>query len=124
MKTLEERNLYQRCGKIKGRQATDKELCLTHNQLYIDSIKQLKTKTEKQLKHLSNIDSRSVYFHFDTYESASHATGSILSVIDAVCTNKYVNGVAISRPPGHHAMSDECGGFCFFNTIAVNFNYF
>ena len=23
------------------------------------------------------------------------------------------------RPPGHHASSDHCWGFCFFNNIAV-----
>ncbi|KAL0187208.1 hypothetical protein M9458_018878, partial [Cirrhinus mrigala] len=29
------------------------------------------------------------------------------------------NGVAIVRPPGHHAEKDTACGFCFFNTAAL-----
>ena len=29
------------------------------------------------------------------------------------------NGVALVRPPGHHAESGESCGFCFFNTVAI-----
>ena len=28
-------------------------------------------------------------------------------------------GVALVRPPGHHAEVDESCGFCFFNTISI-----
>ena len=26
---------------------------------------------------------------------------------------------ALVRPPGHHAQSDVCGGYCFLNNIAI-----
>lgn len=30
-----------------------------------------------------------------------------------------LNGVAVVRPPGHHAEQDAACGFCFFNSVAV-----
>lgn len=33
------------------------------------------------------------------------------------------NGVAIVRPPGHHAEEDKACGFCFFNTAALTARY-
>lgn len=30
-----------------------------------------------------------------------------------------LNGIAIVRPPGHHAEPDAACGFCFFNSVAV-----
>jgi len=93
---------------------------LTHDLGYVNSLKTLKSKTREELIQLSK-NPDSVYFHFDTFECAKLAAGSVLSVVDAVCTNKFSNGVAISRPPGHHANSNACSGFCFFNSIAVSF---
>lgn len=30
-----------------------------------------------------------------------------------------LNGIAVVRPPGHHAERDSACGFCFFNSVAV-----
>lgn len=36
------------------------------------------------------------------------------------CSSPQVlNGIAIVRPPGHHAEADAACGFCFFNSVAV-----
>ena len=32
-------------------------------------------------------------------------------------------GVAIVRPPGHHAEAEEACGFCIFNNVAVGAKY-
>ena len=32
-------------------------------------------------------------------------------------------GVAIVRPPGHHAEADEACGFCLFNNVVVGAKY-
>lgn len=29
------------------------------------------------------------------------------------------NGMAVVRPPGHHAEASQAMGFCFFNSVAV-----
>lgn len=33
------------------------------------------------------------------------------------------NGLAIIRPPGHHAEADESCGFCFLNNVAIAARY-
>uniref|UniRef100_A0A0R3W2I3 Hist_deacetyl domain-containing protein n=1 Tax=Taenia asiatica TaxID=60517 RepID=A0A0R3W2I3_TAEAS len=54
-----------------------------------------------------------------TYDSASLAAGSLLSVVDDICGGEALHGVAVVRPPGHHAEYDRCMGFCFFNNVAL-----
>lgn len=72
---------------------------------------------------MSSSNKDSLYYHWDTYESASLAAGCLLQVVDAVCSKQYSNGVAIVRPPGHHAFAEKASGFCFFNNIALAARY-
>lgn len=39
--------------------------------------------------------------------------------MNAVVTGRVQNGMAIIRPPGHHAMKAEYNGYCFFNNVAI-----
>lgn len=110
------------CGKVKSRHATDDELTLCHPQAYINELRQLKHKSISELEEMSR-NMNSVYFNSKTFECATLATGSLLSVVDGVCSKKYTNGVAVVRPPGHHANSNSCSGFCFFNSVAVACRY-
>lgn len=36
-----------------------------------------------------------------------------------VAAGKLENGLALVRPPGHHAMYDEACGYCFFGNVAI-----
>ena len=54
-----------------------------------------------------------------TYETALLAAGGFLAVLDAVVEGRADNGLALVRPPGHHAESNRAMGFCFFNNVAV-----
>ena len=70
-----------------------------------------------------SVNPHSVYYHWETFECASLATGCLLNVLDDVCTNKSSNGFGVIRPPGHHANGDSCSGFCFFNSVAIAARY-
>jgi histone deacetylase 6 len=34
-------------------------------------------------------------------------------------TGQLMNGIALVRPPGHHAMTSEFNGFCLCNNVAL-----
>lgn len=54
-----------------------------------------------------------------SYEAARLAAGGLLSLTDAVLDGQVDNGVALVRPPGHHAERDRAMGFCLFNNVAI-----
>ncbi len=89
MDYLKTEGLYERCGRLESRYATDDEIKLCHDESYINSIKELKTKSQQELVEMTK-NPNSVYYHWNTFECASLATGCLLSVVDAVCS-KQVN---------------------------------
>lgn len=54
-----------------------------------------------------------------TWEASSLAAGTVLQMAIQVATGELENGLALVRPPGHHAMYDEACGYCFFGNVAV-----
>jgi histone deacetylase 6 len=54
-----------------------------------------------------------------TRETALIAAGTAVDTVAAVAGAGALAGVAIVRPPGHHACADEASGFCYFNNVAV-----
>lgn len=47
------------------------------------------------------------------------AVGSTIELVDKLLLNQCQNGMAIIRPPGHHALKSEFNGYCFFNNVAI-----
>lgn len=45
--------------------------------------------------------------------------GSTIELLDHILDGRCQNGMAVIRPPGHHAMKAEFNGYCFFNNVAV-----
>ncbi|KYM93108.1 Histone deacetylase 6 [Atta colombica] len=117
-KNHEEHGLLQRCHLLQGRNATIEELSLIHAIDHIDDIKRTSTLKLKELQKQAS-DYNSVYLHFDTWSSACISAGSLLQIVDAVLNGECQSGVAIVRPPGHHAEKDIACGFCIFNNVAV-----
>lgn len=54
-----------------------------------------------------------------SWAAARLAAGALLELCDAVLDGQVENGMAIVRPPGHHAEYDRPMGFCLFNNVAV-----
>jgi acetoin utilization deacetylase AcuC-like enzyme len=54
-----------------------------------------------------------------SYEAALRAAGGVMALIEDLETRSDATGFAVSRPPGHHALSARAMGFCLFNNVAV-----
>ncbi|KAK2841392.1 hypothetical protein Q7C36_012971 [Tachysurus vachellii] len=94
--------LVDRCRRIPARLATEQELALCHGSEHIAMIKSTEQMKPRDLNRLGH-----------EYNSST----------SAILTGQVRNGVAIVRPPGHHAERDAACGFCFFNTAALTARY-
>jgi acetoin utilization deacetylase AcuC-like enzyme len=54
-----------------------------------------------------------------SYEVALLAAGSLMDLCDAALEGRVQHGMALVRPPGHHATPERSMGFCLFNNVAV-----
>ncbi|MFZ0545163.1 MAG: histone deacetylase [Candidatus Promineifilaceae bacterium] len=59
------------------------------------------------------------YITPSSYDLARLAAGSAAAAVDSIMTGQAKTGLALLRPPGHHAERNSVGGFCLFNNVAV-----
>lgn len=96
---------------IAPRPATDDELERVHGEAF--------------LKWLRGLRGESGYIDADTYvgpssvEVAELAAGGTVALVDALIDGPVKRGVALVRPPGHHARPDHAMGFCLLNNVAI-----
>jgi len=101
----------ERVRMLSPRDASDDELSRVHEPRYVEE--------------LSRIAGRRGYLDADTYYSpasyaaAVRAAGGCIEMVDAALDGKAAYGVALVRPPGHHARPGTAMGFCLLNNIAV-----
>ncbi|KAI8593881.1 hypothetical protein BDZ88DRAFT_447592 [Geranomyces variabilis] len=122
-KELEKRGLAARCYRIPGRPATDAELQLVHSTAHMESIRATADMSLEQLKDVSRTEYNDVYFAPSTAEISALSCGGAIVTAEAVWSGIFKNGIAIIRPPGHHAESDVAMGFCIYNNVAVAAKY-
>jgi acetoin utilization deacetylase AcuC-like enzyme len=65
------------------------------------------------------------YIDADTYvgassvETAELAAGGTVAMVDALIDGPVKRGIALVRPPGHHARPGQAMGFCLLNNVAI-----
>ncbi len=69
------------------------------------------------------LDSMDVSVSARSYEIALMAAGAVLEIANKVISKEINNGLALIRPPGHHAEQDRALGFCLFNNVAILAKY-
>ncbi|XP_008840774.1 histone deacetylase 6 [Nannospalax galili] len=114
--------LLERCVSFQARFAEKEELMLVHSLEYIDLMQTTQYMNEGELRILADTYD-SVYLHPNSYSCACLATGSVLRLVDAVLGAEIRNGMAVVRPPGHHAQHSLMDGYCMFNHVAVAARY-
>jgi len=77
------------------------------------------------VKWLRTLSGERGFIDADTYvgpESvavAELAAGGTVAMVDALLDGPRKQGVALVRPPGHHARPDHAMGFCLLNNVAI-----
>ena len=54
-----------------------------------------------------------------SYDAALLAAGGVVELVGAVLSGRARNGIALVRPPGHHATRERGMGFCLLNNVAA-----
>jgi acetoin utilization deacetylase AcuC-like enzyme len=109
---LEQQGLLARCERVPAREATAQELERIHTPEHVRAIAATASRDFSQLDP-------DTYASRDSYEAALLAAGGLVDLARAVAEGRLANGLALVRPPGHHAEADRAMGFCLFNNVAV-----
>lgn len=88
------------------------ELVRVHTAAYLERLAGLSASGGGQLDADTFVTAHS-------WEVARRASGAALAVTDALIDDRADHGVALLRPPGHHARPDQGMGFCLLNHVAV-----
>ena len=109
---LKEAGLLARCERVPAREATREELERIHTAEHVRTIASTANRDFSQLDP-------DTYASRGSYEAALLAAGGLVDLSLAVAEGRLSNGIALLRPPGHHAEADHAMGFCLFNNVAV-----
>ncbi|XP_032588352.1 histone deacetylase 6 isoform X1 [Drosophila mojavensis] len=119
MERCRELNLVDRCLQLKSRLATKDEILKLHSIEHYERLEQTSgVRNEEAMEELSS-HYDAIYIHPSTFKLSLLASGSTIELIDQLLLGKAQNGMAIIRPPGHHAMKSEFNGYCYFNNVAL-----
>lgn len=97
---------------VSIRSARDEELARVHTGGYLDEL------TRKVPGNTGWLDP-DTYFSPGTWDAAMAAAGSVSELGLRVLSGELSRGLAVVRPPGHHAESNRPMGFCLINNVAV-----
>jgi len=116
--------LADRCHRVESREATRKELEWLHDHDHLNKMEASTTMERHELNELEvHYDIKDIYLCPETQKAALLAAGSALQVVESILTGESRSGVAVIRPPGHHAEGDKAYGFCIYNNTATAAKY-
>ena len=90
----------------EARPATVDELAAVHGRDYVEAVRVVSSTGQPTLLDPDTICTET------TYEAALLAAGAAIRAVE-------LEGFALARPPGHHALPGRAMGFCIFNNVAV-----
>lgn len=118
---LQQHGCVARMQPLPAREATRGEIELVHTPALYDQFEELVRLPVDELREYSRqLElTSSLYLNPSSTLAARLSCGSVVDMCSAVAAGRLRNGVAIVRPPGHHAEPGAGHGFCLYNNVAV-----
>jgi acetoin utilization deacetylase AcuC-like enzyme len=98
---------------LPARRATDTELATNHSAGYLRALHAALSRGD-----FGNLDADTFYSP-GSEMAALLAAGGAIDLARHLMSAQHTRGVALLRPPGHHAEPDHAMGFCMLNNIAL-----
>jgi acetoin utilization deacetylase AcuC-like enzyme len=96
---------------IEPRHATEEELHRVHEPRFVSWM--------RSLRGTDGYIDADTYVSPESVEIAELAAGGTVALVDAMLEGPVKRGIALVRPPGHHARPGHAMGFCLFNNVAI-----
>lgn len=110
---LDQSGLGARMTRIEPDMISDKHILAVHTQEYLDILTEISQRSEGVL-----LDSDTYVFPTSP-DIARLSAGGVVRAVDEVLNGNADNGLAVVRPPGHHAIPQRGMGFCLLGNIAI-----
>ena len=110
--------LVKRCIRVETREAEDSEVEEYHDKAMLKTVEDSKDMESEELQKLCS-KYEVFYMNNRSAEVAKLAAGSCIQLLDKLLSGDIRNGMALVRPPGHHASSSEMQGFCVYNNVVL-----
>lgn len=107
---------------IAARAATEAELLAYHTREYIVGVRAYAAGEGPVSGPWGDIDPDTP-LSAGSFDAALYAAGGALEAVRAVMEGEVDNAYALLRPPGHHALSNRCMGYCIFNNAVLAAHY-
>jgi len=108
---LTQAGLWERARKIQAAEIAQSVLEAVHSPEYLSLL-------ERACRRGGHLDP-DTYVTPASWQIAHQAAGGAAAVASEVWRRQADTGIALCRPPGHHAMRGQGMGFCLINNIAV-----
>lgn len=112
LRLLEEYKVLDAMEIIKPKAAMIDQITRVHTKSMVEMVRQACGQNRQRLD-------ADTYVTPSSYDLARLAAGSAAAAVDRIMTGAAKTGMALLRPPGHHAEPNRVGGFCLFNNVAV-----
>jgi acetoin utilization deacetylase AcuC-like enzyme len=119
---LEGAGLSAQMQPIGVRAATDEELTVYHTAGYLAGLRAY-VQGGPAIGEWGEIDKDDLPQNPAALEAAFLAAGGAIEAVRAVLAGNVRHAYALLRPPGHHALSNRCLGYCVFNNAVVAAHY-
>jgi acetoin utilization deacetylase AcuC-like enzyme len=111
MQELAGRGVLGDVQQVTGQPASEEQLLRAHSKRLVQQVR-----TASMWGQSLDADT---YTTTESYDLARIAAGCCCQGVDMILSGAASNGMALVRPPGHHAERDRVGGFCLFNNVAI-----